>query len=65
MQHAQVIATATRQLLPDLTTAERVRVEAVLTEQAKSVDRVTLRKVARRAILLVGRSVTEADAQEN
>lgn len=65
VQHAQVIADATKQLPPDLDPSERAQVEAALTEQAKRVDPTTLRKTSRRAIEIAGRSVEEADAHEN
>ena len=65
VQHAEVIATATKQLPPTLSPEERIRVEQTLTEQAKNVDPSTLRKVSRRAVEIAGRSVIEADAHEN
>ena len=65
VQHAEVIASATKQLPPDLSPVERDRVETVLTEQARRVDPVTLRKVSRRAVEIAGRTIVEADAHEN
>ncbi len=65
VQHAEVIATAAKQLPPELSPAERSRVETVLTEQAKRVDPATLRKASRRAVEIAGRSIVEADTHEN
>ena len=65
VKHAEVIAQATRQLPAKITAEERDRVEAVLTEQAKTVDPLTLRKASRRAVEIAGRSITDADEQEN
>ena len=65
VQHADVIAFAATQLPPELSFAERARVETVLTEQAKTVDPATLRRVSRRAVEIAGRSIDEANAHEN
>lgn len=65
VQHIEVIAAATKNLPADLSPAERDRVEAVLTDQAKIVDPPTLRKGSRRAVEIAGRSIMQADAQEN
>lgn len=65
VQHAEVVAAATKQLPLDLSPEERDRVETVLTEQAETVDPGTLRKVSRRAVEIAGRSTVEADAHEN
>ncbi len=65
VQHAEVIANAAKQLPAGLSAAQRDRVETVLTEQAKAVDPVTLRKASRRAVEIAGRPAVEADGQEN
>lgn len=65
VKHAEVIAQAAKQLPAELSVAERDRVEAALTEQAKQMDPVTLRKASRRAVEIAGRSIVEADRHEN
>lgn len=65
VQHVEIIAAATRQLPPDLSSVERHKVEAALTEQAKTVDPATLRKTSKRAVEIAGRSIVEADEHEN
>lgn len=64
-EHAEVIASATKKLPAELSPAERDRVETALTEQAKSVEPATLRRLSRRAVEIAGRSIVEADAHEN
>ena len=65
VQHAEVIATVAKQLPMSLSPTERERVETTLTEQAKTLDPATLRKVSRRAVEIAGRTVTETNAHEN
>lgn len=64
-EHARVIATATGQLPTTLSGAERATIESALVERAKVVDPRALRKAARRALELAGRTAAEADAHED
>lgn len=64
-EHAQVIATATAQLPPDLGADERAAIETALVRRAKLVDPGTLRRDGRRALAAVERSRAEVDAHED
>lgn len=64
-EHARVIATATGQLPATLSDTERATIETALVERAKTVDPGALRRAARRALTIAGRTAAEVDAHED
>lgn len=64
-EHARVIATAAGQLPATLSQAERAGIESALVERAKVVDPGALRRAARRALAVAGRTQAEVDAHED